>query len=599
MRRFLAGLLVWGLAAFAWFCFAPPALGGWTNYVTTDGVSMEPRFHGGDLVLVRSEKSYHVGEIVAYRSKTLGTVVLHRIVARDGARYVFKGDNNDFDDVGHPTKSQLIGALWIHIPAKYADVLSALREPPVLGGLVAFGSLLFGAGAFRRRRRRKRERRLQDAHTAPSGGIHRPAPAVVPGDVLIFGCGVLLASAAVAAVAFSRPVNALGPVSLPYAQTGTFSYSSSTASGPAYPGGRVVTGDPVFMRLVQDVNVRFAYSFSSTAQHQIVGSSSLDARIASSSGWSKTLVLQRPAPFTGDHAVLAGTLALGPLMTILHGLERTTEVGGTYNLSLVPHVSVSGEVGGVSTKATFSPSLPFTLGPLELQPILSSGATAPTQPAGGPSRSPLTPSASASVTGRALRPRELAFGPASISVATARLIALTGLALGTSLALGALAFVLRASRRRGDLASEILGRYRRGLITVARAPQASPSDLVELDDMETLVRIAERYDRMILHEPMKGADTFVVPEDGVLYRFAVPSEIHLKYPPRQPQFFAGRDAAPDRSEDTENDFTAAARRSRARLRPQVAERVEPGFVRWGPWTEPVPDLESPASARGA
>ena len=52
-----------------WYFFAPPALGGSTTYVFTDGVSMEPRFHTGDLVLVRSQSSYHVGEIVAYRNE--------------------------------------------------------------------------------------------------------------------------------------------------------------------------------------------------------------------------------------------------------------------------------------------------------------------------------------------------------------------------------------------------------------------------------------------------------------------------------------------------------------------------------------------------
>src|SRR5471032_1174457 len=126
MRRFLAAALIWGLVALGWFCLAPPALGGWTNYVVTDGISMQPHFHGGDLVLVRTETNYRVGQIVAYRSKVLNTVVLHRIIGRDGSRYLFKGDNNNFVDIDHPARSQLVGALWLHIPAKYADVLASL-----------------------------------------------------------------------------------------------------------------------------------------------------------------------------------------------------------------------------------------------------------------------------------------------------------------------------------------------------------------------------------------------------------------------------------------------------------------------------------------
>ena len=41
---------------------------------------------------------YKVGDIVAYRSTMLHIVVLHRIIAVKGDRYVFKGDNNDFVD---------------------------------------------------------------------------------------------------------------------------------------------------------------------------------------------------------------------------------------------------------------------------------------------------------------------------------------------------------------------------------------------------------------------------------------------------------------------------------------------------------------------
>ena len=94
----------------------PTAIGGSTRYVVTSGVSMEPRFHTGDLALVRPAGQYKVGDIVAYCSTLLRTVVLHRIHAIDGNTYVFKGDNNDFLDPVHPTRAELLGKLWLHIP---------------------------------------------------------------------------------------------------------------------------------------------------------------------------------------------------------------------------------------------------------------------------------------------------------------------------------------------------------------------------------------------------------------------------------------------------------------------------------------------------
>src|SRR5579884_3848440 len=104
------------LVAVGWYFFAPVNIGGSTRYVVTSGVSMEPRFHTGDLAIVRPAETYRVGEIAAYRSTLLNTIVLHRIVAVHGNRYVFKGDNNNFLDPITPTRSELLGTLWLHIP---------------------------------------------------------------------------------------------------------------------------------------------------------------------------------------------------------------------------------------------------------------------------------------------------------------------------------------------------------------------------------------------------------------------------------------------------------------------------------------------------
>src|SRR5207237_543966 len=80
----------------------PATLGGSTTYVVTHGISMEPRFSTGDLALLRSAGSYDVGDVIAYPSPTLGTVVMHRIVARDGDAFVPEGDNNSRQDPAVP-----------------------------------------------------------------------------------------------------------------------------------------------------------------------------------------------------------------------------------------------------------------------------------------------------------------------------------------------------------------------------------------------------------------------------------------------------------------------------------------------------------------
>src|SRR5665213_1495050 len=127
--------------ACVWYFLAPVALGGSTSYVVTDGISMEPHFHTGDLAVVRSQSSYQVGEIVAYHSNMFHTVVLHRIIARDGSRYVFKGDNNNFVDFEHPAAGQLMGALWLHVPG-LGGKLQSFHSPALIALLVMIGVLL-------------------------------------------------------------------------------------------------------------------------------------------------------------------------------------------------------------------------------------------------------------------------------------------------------------------------------------------------------------------------------------------------------------------------------------------------------------------------
>ncbi len=142
--------------AVAWMFLAPPQLGGETSYVVTEGVSMLPRFHAGDLVVLRKEANYHVGEVAAYHNQQLGEVVMHRIIAINESRYVFKGDNNQFPDSYEPVASQIVGAERIHVPGA-GRIITTLRIPVVAAvALVLMWLLSFNRSKSRRQRRRHR-----------------------------------------------------------------------------------------------------------------------------------------------------------------------------------------------------------------------------------------------------------------------------------------------------------------------------------------------------------------------------------------------------------------------------------------------------------
>jgi signal peptidase len=104
---------------------------------------MEPALSMGDLALIRDERAYEVGDVVAYRTE-YGAIVLHRISrVLDDGRFVMRGDANGWDDPFLPRPEELLGRLGQHVP-KVGWLVEWLRRPlwvsifvGVVGALVA------------------------------------------------------------------------------------------------------------------------------------------------------------------------------------------------------------------------------------------------------------------------------------------------------------------------------------------------------------------------------------------------------------------------------------------------------------------------------
>ena len=510
--KFLIGFAAALVAVAAWYYLAPAALGGSTTYVVTDGVSMEPAFHGGDLVAVRSQSSYHVGEIVAYRSRLLHTIVLHRIVGRDGSAYLFKGDNNRFIDPEHPLRGQLVGALWLHIPA-VGGILESLRSPPAVGGLVGVGALLLGGGAFAGTRRRRRRRRSDIPGSQPPRRRlpRRPRPV---GSIIAVGLVALLPFVLLALLSYTRPTTGRFAFSVPYRQSGSFSYTAAASPSPVYPKDRAVTGSPLFTRVLHAVDVSFAYSFRAHAAHSISGNVSLAATVSSTSGWQEMLPLERSTPFHGDHAVARATLNVRSLTSTINAVEAATSVTGQYTLTLTPHIVVYGSLHGVPLRTTYAPALPFTLSQFELQQSGAAAATGLGVPA--PKANPLDPSASGSVIASVVKPLKLSFAFASLTVGRARSVSLYGLVV---LVLALLAALAAGGRRSPDELAAIRRRYGRWIVPVAAVTVRPELPTVDVASIDQLAQIAERYDRVILHETGTGVEAFWVADESAQYRY--------------------------------------------------------------------------------
>jgi signal peptidase I len=535
--KLIAGGLA--LAAFValWLFTAPTSLGGSTTWVVTDGVSMEPRFHAGDLAIVRSEPSYRVGQIVAYHSNSLHTIVLHRIIGRDGSRYVFKGDNNNFADFEHPAPDQLLGALWVHAPG-LGGRLQSLRSPGLTGGLLALAFLLIAGGVFvGRRRARGRERRGGEGPT-----VRRPAH-LPESPQLAVGTAAALAALPfllLGALAFSRPASSLQPHHVAYRQSGAFSYSAQTAPGPVYEAGRAVTGEPLFTHVVREAELHFAYRFHSSTAHALHGTIALRASVVSTSGWHTMLALASPQHFSGDRGTVSATLRLGPLLALVHRVEAETQVSGTYTLTLLPSVRTAGTLGGAPVHTSFSPQLALSLAPLELTPVVNH-PTSPLAPPPGVAASSFLPSSSGTASGLTRQPAYLSAGPLRLSVAAARAIALAGLVV---VALAAAAALTLPRPRRREETAAILARYGRMIVPVSAVREQPGVGVIDVADFEALVRIAEHYDRSILFESTPGSEAFWVSDESGQFRYRAAGEDLERAPEPEPAHAATPEQPP-------------------------------------------------------
>jgi hypothetical protein len=115
-------------------------------------------------------------------------------------------------------------------------------------------------------------------------------------------------------------------------------------------------------------------------------------------------------------------------------------------------------------------------------------------------------------------PRALAFRSWSVPIDTARLVVL---AVGAAALVGFAAATWLARGRRGDAADAFVLRCGARILPVAGfAPGA---DVVDLADAESLHRVAERLDALVLHHDGPEGHTFAVRDGDLTYRFVIPA----------------------------------------------------------------------------
>lgn len=502
-RRGLAGtsLVLLGLLLATYW---PAVLGGATTYVTTRGSSMEPLFNQGDLALVKAADSYAIGDVVAYRSATLGgTTVLHRIKGGDAGGFTTQGDNNTFLDPDNPTAEDLIGKLAVRLPFG-GRLLPALR----LGiPLLATGLSLLGVGRAKSRRTRRRP-----AHLAPPAP--RPAPpasAIRSWRTATIALGATGAGClALGLVSFSRPASRAGTTQVTYTQRGTFAYGAEVEAGAVYADGRVDTGDAVFLKLVDGLDLVFDYDFEAGAAHTIEGTLAVRAELSNPSGWRHVLELQPPTPFRDDDVRAEVRLDIRQVEALAAEVAASTGIAGSSTtVTIVPEAEVTGTLDGNALAESFRPELRFDLQPLQLR------LAAPAQEEGEAAVDPLAPVTAGMVERTTQSPVELAAFGVAVPVSAARAVSV---GLGAPALLGAAAGLLVLRRRLQGEDARIELRHGHRMVPVSGA--GSETDAIEVRSIEDLARMAEQYQGLILNRETPRGHHYVLQVDGVAYRYS-------------------------------------------------------------------------------
>ena len=469
----------------------PSSLGGTTTWVTTQGVSMEPGMHEGDLVLARPRPSYEVGDVVAYPSDTLRrTVVLHRIVEETPDGYVTQGDNNSWLDPDTPTDAEILGARWVHVP-NGGKVVKVFADPLVITTLVLAVALLGWLVSTPARRRR---------HGMPthSRGSRTGERAALPGSMAalrtehVAGLGAV--AVALGLFALTQPTTVDTTRSVGIDHEVTLDYSAATGADELYADGEVRTGDPVFLAVAPRIELTMQWS-ADTDLTDVSGTLTPVATLTAGNGWTREVPLGDPTRISEPSADIRTQV---DLRALLQHFRRAEEVAGTtfggYTAELATELTVRGTVDGREVEQTLRPTLALSLSDTVATMQGESPAEAPTQSVSVPH--------TVSNTVALLR--------WDIPVLWLRVLA--GVLL---LVTAALAWQVSGSRRDRPRDDSVFGPR----LVTASAHTLGDAAVIDVIEPAALRKIAEKYDEVVLAVTDDTGPAYLVHTGGTTYRY--------------------------------------------------------------------------------
>lgn len=277
-------------------------------------------------------------------------------------------------------------------------------------------------------------------------------------------------------------------------QTMTFSYTATVPESPAYDDTTVTAPQPIFRKLTDEVEVEYTYAGDP-------GSIAVVAELSTASGWHSTVPLGAPKTFDDDTYAGSVSLDLKALEKRAHAAADVTGIPASQvDVKVVPTVTTEDD-------KKFKPELALTLTPLQLtlageDASLTVGDTV-ADGVGAAAAEPVEPTLS-------LFGREL-------PVSTGRMLSAV-MTVGALIAAAVVLLLIRVSTPTSEAAA-IRRRYSQMLVKVQPMPTPEGRPVIDVVDFPTLVKLAERYELLILHWSRSDVDTFVVQDQATTYRY--------------------------------------------------------------------------------
>jgi signal peptidase I len=500
-------ILVIGLVLL-WVFLAPTKIGGQASYVIIQGHSMEPKFHSGDLALVRKASSYNVGDIVTYWNDSMAAYTIHRIIDIKQDRFILKGDNNSWIDPVYPSQEEIIGKLWIHLP-KLGKLMEKLRSPAnfalvmgLSGGLLMTGMVLSS----------KRNRKKEFINLNPGGAM----------AIGLYTLGLLFfAFLALSFYAFSRPVS-ISSNNVVYQQEGQFSYSATGTPG-IYDSNTVQPGEPIFPKLTCILNVGFNYNLLGNQAQAVSGNHQFYARVLDEqSGWSRTIPMSQVMTFNGASFFNAGTIDLCQVEALVATLERETGLrSNTYVMEVVSAVEITADVAGEAVSDSFVPVLTFKFD--EAHFYLDSNKI---------DDNVLHTSQSGMSNSPNLQANVLPLLGLNPTVQTVRIISILGLFISLSGLLIVGFYIYQAVQQNQEALIHL--KYGTLLVDIYDGAYEPAPPIIDVTSIDNLAKLAERHNTMILHIPRDFLHDYIVQGINVTYRFSISTRTNNSVPARMP-----------------------------------------------------------------